>query len=113
MVRAAYKNPIGGNDLKAAALKAYEFGAAHENNPKNTNKVNSQMDFHNNSVGRNAAVRVLAKNPNATEAEILKAVVNDFKKMKQVSADGKQLEGAQNHDPVRPSKKEKRPAALF
>jgi hypothetical protein len=98
MVRSAYRNPIGGGDLKAAAIKAYEFGAAHENNPKNTIKVNSQMDFHNNSVGRNAAVRVLQANPKATEAEVLKAVAADFAKMKQVTADGKRLEGARKSD---------------
>lgn len=86
MVKRAYDSPIGGGDLKAAAKKAYEFATAHEDNPKNTNKTNMAMDLHNNTVGRNVALQVLAKNPKASDEEIFKAVVDAFKqgKMKEV-----------------------------
>jgi hypothetical protein len=102
MVREAFNSPIGGGNVAAAAKKSYEFGTAHENNPLNTNKVSAGMDFHNNSVGRNAAVRVLRANPRATEADILRAVQEDFAKMKQVNANGTGLERARTSDAPAP-----------
>jgi hypothetical protein len=91
MVQRAFSSWVGGGDLNAAALKAFEFGTAHEENPRNTNRVNKAMDLHNNSVGRNVALQVLRGKPKATDQEIFKAVVQALGSMREVSPDGTSL----------------------
>lgn len=90
MVKQAFTNPIGGGDLAAAKTKALEFGNAHEDNPKNTGVVGKAMDLHNNAVGRDVAVAVLAKNPKATDQELFAAVLEAFRagKLREVSSAG-------------------------
>jgi hypothetical protein len=84
----------GGDRVGYAVGKAKEFADAHENNPRNYNnvpKVSIDMDYHNNEVGRQVAAQVLRSNPNATDADIEKAVMAAYEQGRLVERSGDHL----------------------
>ncbi len=63
-----------GKTPEEAARLAHQFGKAHEWDHPN-NKAEQKMDLYNNSLGRQVALDVLKRNPNATYEDIQNAMV--------------------------------------